>query len=112
MACILERVNALKNGRCTVVLHHVSESRFFFDLFSFPAPCQSDASSGIDGVNSLLFHTNLKASLSHLNLRTACMLGEAEVGPCRQLFLEPWRRTQERLKQWNQKNGFLMFLLC
>lgn len=23
------------------------------------------------------------------------MLGEAEVGPCRQLFLEPWRMTRE-----------------
>lgn len=35
MFCLIEHLNLLKNGSCTVVLHHVSDSWFFFDLFRF-----------------------------------------------------------------------------
>lgn len=32
------------------------------------------------------------------NLRTACMLGEADVGPSRQLFLEPWWKQTKKAR--------------
>lgn len=93
MFCLIERLNLLKNGSCTVVLHHVSHSWFFFDLFRFqrranrmPALQEIAFASwfvysvvllqlsltqelhlfeALDPTHqhSLLFYTNLKASL-------------------------------------------------